>query len=203
MSDINQFLEQVSNKRIWNHKASEFNNVKMFIEENHIKIGTFAVPNKYVYATYCEQNRPPMSRRRMMAYFNTFFKRVNSGAKFFYRLDPTPFNIPEGYTIWKDFVQQTFQYKKTRHYNIKSTPEGWMVFLDMPNDGGRKIFGFYALQSRAAHVADRVAWFYFGPKYLKFNYPKKSKLIKEDDELLGFLQLKKEAMDDPSKKESI
>ncbi len=204
MSDsFSDYLTEESKHRVFNHKASELNFIKMFIAENDIKIGTFAVPSKYVYALYCEQARPPLAWRRFTMYFATFFERKNTGDKWFYRLDPKPFNIPEGYTIWKDKIQNKFKYKKTKYCNIKSTPEGWMAYLNMPNNGGRKIFGFHKQELKAAQLIDRAAWFYFGPEYNKFNFPLTIKNIKEDDVLLKLLQLKKVDQDDPSKKESL
>ncbi len=200
MADLDQVLAEAGKHRIRHHKISEQSHIQNFINDNEIKEGTSTVPVKYVYALYCDQLRPPIARRRFTMYFKTFFKRHNTASKHFYRLDPSPFNMPENYSIWKEQWQRKFIYKKTKYNNIKSTPEGWMIYLNVLT--GRKIFKFESDEIRAARTADLVAWFYFGPDYKKFNFPTKAKLIKEDDELLALLRLKKD-MDDKQQKETL
>lgn len=183
-------------------KISEESHIYNFIKDNDIKEGKSTVPPRYIYALYCEQNRPAIKAKTFSMYFKAFFKKHFTADKTFYRLDPKPFNMPENYSIWKEFSYNKFKYKKTKFNNIKSTPEGWMIYLEIKQ--GRKIFGFCQTENAAARKADKLAWFYYGPNYEKFNFKNNIQNFKEEDpELQGLLTLKKVAEDGPSKKESL
>ena len=186
---------------VHNGKVSEMSYINNFIRDNDIKEGPNTVTPNYIYALYCEQNRPPIARRKFTAYLKSFFKHYNTRNIIFFRLDPKPFKLPEGWTIWKHLGQSKFKYQKTKFSNIKHTPEGWMIFVELTL--GRKLFGWADKEKEAARLADKVAWFYYGPLYDKFNYPNSVKgLTNDDPELQDLLQLKK-AKDGPQKKESI
>ncbi len=185
-------------------KVSEASHVANFIKDNSITESgnTKTVTPVYIYALYCEQGRPPIKRRRFTAYLKTFFKQYKSANKIFFRLDPKPFKMPENYSIFKELNQWHYKYQKTKFNNIKHTPEGWMIFLEVTT--GRKIFGFDTKESKAAKLADKAAWFYYGPYYDKFNYPSLVKdLTPEDPELISLLQLKKADSHGPQKKETL
>lgn len=189
-------------QRLHNAKVAEESHIFNFIKDNDVKEGSAALPVRFIYALYCEQNRPGIKRRRFSMYFKLFFRKRITGAKTYYRLDPTPFNIPQNYTIWKEQGQKRWKYKKTKYNNIKSTPEGWMVYLEVK--GGRQVYAFMGSEPKAALAADRVTWFFYGPNYTKFNFPKEVINFKETDlELLELLTLEKDAYDKTSKKEIV
>jgi hypothetical protein len=176
--------------KVHNGKASEFSYIANFIRDNSIVEGPNTVTPDYIYALYCEQNRPPIARRKFTAYLRSFFKTHKTCNIIFFRLDPTPFKLPEGWTIWKELGQTKFKYQKTKFSNIKHTPEGWMIFVELTL--GRKIFGWADKEKEAARLADKAAWFYYGPLYDKFNYPSSVEgLTNDDPELQDMLQLKK------------
>lgn len=202
---IDEFLAEANRIReigpIDNAKISEESHIYNFIKDNGIKEGKNTVPIRYIYALYCEQNRPAIRAKRFAMYFKNFFKKYFTADKTFYRLDGTPFNLPKNYTIWKELSVSKFQYKKTKYNNIKSTPEGWMIFLEIQQ--GRKVFGFCKSETLAAKRADKIAWFYYGPSYEKFNFRELVIDFKDTDpELQNLLTLKKDS-DGKTKKESL
>lgn len=187
--------------KIYNGKASELSYINNFIRDNGIQEGPNTITPDYIYALYCEQNRPPIARRKFTAYLRSFFKTYKTRNIIFFRLDNKPFRLPEGWTIWKELGQTKFKYQKTKFRNIKHTPEGWMIFVELTL--GRKLFGFVAVEKEAAKLADKVAWFYYGPLYDKFNYPSLVEgLTNDDPELRALLQLKK-VEDGSQKKETL
>lgn len=181
---------------VYNGRASELSYINNFIRDNSIQEGPNTVTPDYIYTLYCEQNRPPIARRKFTAYLKSFFKVYKTRNIIFFRLDNKPFKMPEGWTIWKMLGQTKFKYQKTKFKNIKHTPEGWLIFIELTL--GRKIFGWVEKERDAARLADKVAWFYYGPLYNKFNYPSSVEgLTNEDPELKALLQLKKVENDNP------
>lgn len=207
MSDsLDDFLQKANTSMnihpIYNGRVSELSYISNFIRDNAVKEGPNTVTPEYIYALYCEQNRPPIARRKFTAYLRSFFKTYKTRNIIFFRLDTKPFKMPEGWTIWKELNQNRFKYQKTKFKNIKHTPEGWMIFIELTL--GRKLFGFVNKEKEAARLADKAAWFYYGPYYDKFNYPSSVEdLTNEDPELQRLLQLKKVEADGPQKKESL
>jgi len=186
-NELDDFLSKLNSTGVLskpNAKVKEISHIHNFIVDNDIKVGKFAVPPKYIYGLYCEQQRPPIKPKTFSKYFRTFFKKGFSADKVFYRLDPVPFKMPAGYTLWKEMNLSKFQYKKTKYSNIKSTPDGWMVYLEFTE--GRKIFTFLPSEKKAAGLADRLAVFYFGENYPKLNF--KNRILLEDESLLHILQ---------------
>ncbi len=205
IKSLDELLSQANETRVIripNAKVAEESHIFNFIKDNDIKEGTATVPMRFIYALYCEQHRPPIKGKRFSMYFRLFFKKHFSADKSFYRLDPTPFGMPEGYTIWKELGQNKWKYKKTKYQNIKSTPDGWMIYLEV--QGGRQIFGFERNEQKAAKLADKILWFYYGPNYTKFNFRKEVlSLTEEDPQLQALLNLKKDNSDRTQKKESL
>ena len=165
---------------------NELSYISSFIEDNEIVAGPTAIDAVPIYALYCDQNRPPIARRRFTHFFGNFFPQHKTGNLIFYRLVISPFKVGKGYTVWKEVARRKrFKYQTTKFNNIKSTPEGWMVYLEI-NDY-RKILGFIENEVRAARLADQAAMFYFGPNYPKLNF-KYRKQFQETPELLALLQ---------------
>ncbi len=177
----------------------QLNYIFNFIKDNDIKAGATAVPIKYIYMLYCDQQRPVIRRRRFAYYFKKFFPHKAAAHRVYFRLDPSPFKMPAGYTIWKEQAADKFKFKKSKFHNIKHTPDGWMIYLDLP--AGRKLFQALKSESKAARMADKLAYFYFGPDYNKFNFKKKE--FFEDAVLLTLLQQGKLRENDPQEKETI
>ncbi len=179
-----------------NYNIKQMNYIHSFIKDNDIKTGTTAMSMKYIYALYCEQERMPIRKNTFTRYFKKFFPFKEVGHRAYFRLDPTPFKMPQGWTIWKEISVSKFKYKKSRFKNIKSTPEGWLVYLDLP--GGRHLYSFHRSEVEAAKKADSLALFYFGPTYKNFNYkPKKN--CQEDNSIFD----KQGSLSDPQEKDSI
>ncbi len=202
LDDILSSASDHRTARVHNAKVAEESHIFNFIKDNDIKVGTCAVPMQYIYALYCEQFRPPIKGKRFSMYFKLFFEKKFSADRCFYRLDPTPFKMPENWTLWKEIGQNKWKYKKTKFNNIRSTPDGWMIYIDV--QGGRKIIGFEHHESKAALYADKVLWFYYGPNYTKFNFKSSIKGLSEaDPDLQRLLTLKKVKNDSPQEKESL
>jgi len=103
-----------------NFNIKQMNHIDKFIQDNNIKEGTFAVPMKMIYDLYCDQERPPIRSRTFTRYFTKFFKRKKARLSVFYfSLDPKPFKIPQGWTLWKHLNASRFKYRKSKYNNIK------------------------------------------------------------------------------------
>ncbi len=172
MTNIDDILSILNNTKVssnWSATNSDFQEIKQFIEDNTIENGSKAIPTKYIYALYVEQERTPIKKGVFSFCFSKFFKSKRSRYGFYYHLNPLPFNLPVNYSMYRE-LKPNFKYKKTRYNNIKSTPDGWMLFLDFKEEG-RKVFSFIRHETNAAKLADRLAFYYFGPTYKYFNYP--------------------------------
>lgn len=170
-------------------EISNLSDVHNFIIDNSIAEGKTAIPLKYIYATYVEQNRAPIKMNVFGNLFSKFFKKKHTGLGNYYSLEVEPFNLPEKYSFYKEYYnKKKYKYEKTKYRNIQSTPEGWMVKLDMQD--GRRIFGFYKNEKTAAKFADLVALFFLG-KTAKLNFKdSKRKYSPEDSTLLSVLTSK-------------
>ncbi len=202
LDDILSTANQQRTEKVFHARVAEESHIFNFIRDNSIQEGKTAIPMRFIYALYCEQHRPPIKGKRFAMYFKTFFKKYFSGPKTFYRLDPKPFNLPQNYGLWKELRKFNWKYEKTKYRNIKSTPDGWMIYLDI--QGGREIYGFDKVERRAARTADKILWFYYGPQYSKFNFPKQViNLTDSDPELQALLTLKKDEHEQASKEKSV
>lgn len=201
LDDILSSANEHRVERVSHAKVAEESHIYNFIKDNNITEGPDTVPVRFIYALYCDQHRPGIKPKRFSMYFKNYFKKHYSADKSYYRLNRAPFNMPEGYTIWKEQGQRKWKYKKTKYNNLKSTPNGWMIYLEV--QGGRQIFGFEGDEVRAAKLADKILWFYYGPNYTKFNFPKDVRTLTEQDpELLELLTLQKDTYG-PQKKDSV
>lgn len=198
MSNLDDFLQKANDRQVKGHfSIKELSWIDTFIKENNIKEGETALPNRFIYALYCLQERPGIKPRKFGNLFKTFFKHRKAGNYIYYRLDPTPFNIPAHYSFWRELTYKKFNYKKTKFHNIKSTPDGWMVYLDFPQ--GRQIYGFFGAENKAARMADKLAYYFYGDTYKKFNF--QDGKYEEDEVLLQLLRQGKSRSNEPEKTE--
>jgi hypothetical protein len=183
MDDLDKLLSTLNKSRQGNkvesNRASLLIDMENFIKDNNIKVGPKYVACKYVYALYCEQGRRPMSKRTFSRYFNKFFTKKVFIQFTGYKLEYTPFNLPENYSPWK-VPPKVYDLKKSKFRNILHTPHGWMVYLEVQGKG-RVVLDFVKTQEQAAKLADDWAYKYFGPEYKFFNYKKRQESRKADN----------------------
>lgn len=179
MKTFEDILKDMNEKGIKSsHSIKEMSFIENFIKENGIVDGKQTVSNKYVYALYCEQNRPPMARRIFGRYFKLFFKRYQTGGLFFYRLNPEPFKLPPGYSVFKGRNLKVYDVPTVKYHNVLWTPDGWIPYVEFEH--GRKLLAIQEGLQKAVRIADQAALYYHGPKYPKFN----RKSIKENKAIL-------------------
>lgn len=77
--------------------------VVRFIRAKGIVKGTKKVPAYIIYDEYLKWTSiKGVKMSGFTRYFNTVFTPKRTGQYKFYELDPTPFNLPDNYSMWTD-----------------------------------------------------------------------------------------------------
>jgi hypothetical protein len=76
--------------------------INKYIRTKQIIKGTKKVPLYLIYDDYKKWTGLKVKQQTFTKHFNKVFKVKRTGSQKFYELDPTPFNLPDNYSIWTD-----------------------------------------------------------------------------------------------------
>lgn len=118
--DIEELLKIVgSSSDIPVTNKSKDPSVLVFITNNGIVQGTGKIPQDILYAKYVSVTYEPLPEKVFLKQFRNYFKQKRTNSARYYELDPSPFNLPAGFSIYK----KEFGYLKPNSYYVKAERE--------------------------------------------------------------------------------
>lgn len=173
--DLQELLKIAENTAKLNVADYEANEVQTFVRFNNIKPGSKKIPGHIIYTHYraWANDKKCITRNSFFMKFNKIIAPKRLGIGRVYELDPTPFGLPEDYSIYTDPVVVTKKVAVRSEYTgvYRAGKRGYVAILKIGDK--RMALGSSREERMAAEIYDRGAIRHLGENHGSLNFPER------------------------------